>query len=54
MPRVPANKWNRQTMNQIDTFLKNLNGNPLQNESLIFDDNISSTYQRKFKKENTR
>jgi hypothetical protein len=54
MPRVPANQWNRQTINKIDTFLKNVNGNPLQNERLVFYHNIVGTYQLKFKKENAR
>jgi hypothetical protein len=52
IPTIPSNKYNRQTINQIDTFLKNVNGNQLQNESLVFDDNIIGTYQSKFKKEN--
>jgi hypothetical protein len=54
MPSVTANKLNRQTINKIDTFFTNVNDNPLQNERLIFDDNIMGTYQGKFKKENTR
>jgi hypothetical protein len=54
MPNIPTNKLNRQTIHQIDTLLKNVNDNPLQNERLIFDDNIVGTYQNKFKKENAR
>jgi hypothetical protein len=54
MPNVPANKLYRQTINKIDTFLKSVNGNPLQNEKLIFDNNITGTYQLKFTKENAR
>jgi hypothetical protein len=54
MLNIPVNKLNRQTINKSDTFLKNVNGIPLQNERLIFDDNIIGTYQRKFKKENAR
>jgi hypothetical protein len=54
MPSVPSTKLNRQTINKIDTFLKNVNGNPLQNEKLVFDNNIVGTYQRKFIKENAR
>jgi hypothetical protein len=52
MPNVPANKLYRQTINKIDTFLKGVNGNRLQNEKLIFDNNITGTYQRKFNKKN--
>jgi hypothetical protein len=32
IPNVPVNKLNRQTINKIDTFLKVINGNPLQND----------------------
>jgi hypothetical protein len=53
MPTIPVNKLNRQTINKIDTFLKNINSNPLQ-KKLVFDDNIVGTYQRKFRKENAR
>jgi hypothetical protein len=35
-------------------FLKNVNGTTLNNEKLIFDNNITGTYERKFKKENAR
>jgi hypothetical protein len=52
MPSVPANKLTKQTINKIDTFLKDVNGNPFANERLIFDNNIVGRYQRKFKKEN--
>jgi adenylate kinase family enzyme len=51
---IQSNKLNRQTINKIDTFLKNLNGSPLKNERLVFDDNIIGSYQHKFKKENAR
>jgi hypothetical protein len=34
--------------------LKGAIGNPLQNEKLVFDNNIVDIYQRKFKKENAR
>jgi hypothetical protein len=54
MPNIPSNKLYRQTINRIETFLKNINGTPLQNERLVFDDNIVSTYQSKIKKENAR
>jgi hypothetical protein len=54
MPNIPVNKLNRQTINRIDNFLKNVNGIPLNNERLVFDSNIVGTYQRKFKKENAR
>jgi hypothetical protein len=54
MPNIPTNKLNRQTINKIDTFLKDVNGNSLQNERLVFDNNIVGTYQRKFKKKNAR
>jgi hypothetical protein len=54
MPNIPVNKINRQTINKIDMLLKNLNGNPLQNERLVFDNTITGTYQRKFIKENAR
>jgi adenylate kinase family enzyme len=54
MTNIPTNKRNRQTINKIDTFLNNENGNPLQNERLVFDNNIDGTYQRQFRKENAR
>jgi adenylate kinase family enzyme len=54
MPNIQANKLTRQTINNIDTFLKNINGTPLNNERLVFDNNIVGTYQRKFRKENVR
>jgi hypothetical protein len=54
MPNIQANKLNRQTINKIDTFLKNINGTPLNNGRLVFDNNIVGTYQRKFRKENAR
>jgi hypothetical protein len=54
IPNIPSNKLNRQTINKIDTFLKNVNGIPLNNERLVFDNNIVGAYQRKFKKENAR
>jgi hypothetical protein len=54
MPNIPATTLTRQIINKIDTFLKRVNGNPLQNEKLVFDDTISGTYQLKFKKENAR
>jgi hypothetical protein len=44
MPNIPANKLNRETMNRIETFQKNVNGTPWQNERLIFDDNIVGIY----------
>jgi hypothetical protein len=34
--------------------LKSVIGNPLQNEKLVVDNNITGTYQSKFKKENAR
>jgi hypothetical protein len=43
MPNIRANKKNRQTINTIDMFLKNENGNPLENERLVFDNNIIGT-----------
>jgi adenylate kinase family enzyme len=52
IPSIPSNELNRQTINKIDTFLKNVNGTPLNNERLVFDNNIVGTYQRKFKKKN--
>jgi hypothetical protein len=52
MPYIHANKVNKQTINKIDTFLKGVNGTPLNNERLVFDNNIVGTYQRKFRKEN--
>jgi hypothetical protein len=52
MPNVPVNKFNRQTNNKIDTFLKNVNGNQLQNEIIIFDDNIIGANNSKFRQEN--
>jgi hypothetical protein len=52
IPNIQANKLNRQTINKIDTFLKNVNGTILNNERLVFDNNIVGTYQRKFRKEN--
>jgi hypothetical protein len=54
MPNIQANKLNKQTIHKIDTFLKNINSTPLNNERLVFDNNIVGTYQRKFKKENAR
>jgi hypothetical protein len=54
MPSVSINKLTRQTINKIDTFLQNVNCNPLNNEKLVFDNNITGTYQRKFKKETPR
>jgi hypothetical protein len=54
IPNIPVNKLNRQTINKIDTVLKGVNGAPLQNEKLVFDDNIVGTYRGKFKKENAR
>jgi hypothetical protein len=54
MLNIPSIKVNRQTINTINTFLKNVNDNPLNNERLVFDDNIVGTYQRKFRKENAR
>jgi hypothetical protein len=54
MLNIPTTKLNRQTINRIDNFPKNLNGIPLNNERLVFDNNIVGTYQRKFKKENAR
>jgi adenylate kinase family enzyme len=54
MPNIQTNKLNRQTINKIDMFLKNIKGTPLNNERLVFDNNIVGTYQRKFKKENAR
>jgi hypothetical protein len=54
MPNIRANKLNRKTINKIDTFLNGVNGTPLQNERLVFDDYIVGTYQRKYKKENSR
>jgi hypothetical protein len=54
MPDIPSTKLNRQTINLIDNFLKNINGIPLNNERLVFENNIVGTYQRKFKKENAR
>jgi hypothetical protein len=53
-PSIPTTKLNKQTINKKDKFLKNVNGNPLQNERLVFDNNIVGTYQRKFRKENAR
>jgi hypothetical protein len=52
MPNSRGNQLNRQTINKRDMFLKNVNGNPLQNERMVSDDNIIGTYQRKFRKEN--
>jgi hypothetical protein len=52
LPNIQANKLNRQTMNKIDTFLKNVNGTQLNNERLVFDDNIVGINQSKFRKEN--
>jgi hypothetical protein len=54
MSNIQANKLNRQTINKIDTFLKKVNGTPLNYERLVFDNNIVGTYQRKFRKENAR
>jgi hypothetical protein len=50
MPNIQVNKLNKQTINIIDTFLKNVNFNPLNNERLVFDNNIVGIYQGKFKK----
>jgi hypothetical protein len=50
MPNIPAYKLTRETINKIETFLKKVNGTPLKNERLIFDDNIIGTYQYKFRK----
>jgi hypothetical protein len=52
MPNIQANKFNKQTINKIDMFLKNINGTSLNKERLVFDNNIVGTYQRKFNKEN--
>jgi hypothetical protein len=54
MPNIQANKVNKQTINKIDTFLKGVNGTPLNNERLVFNNTIIGTYQRKFKNENAR
>jgi hypothetical protein len=50
IPNIPSNKLNRETISRIETFLKNRNGTLLQNEGLIFNDNIMGTYQCKFKR----
>jgi hypothetical protein len=52
MPNIRANQLNRKITDKIETFLKGVNGNPLQNEKLVFDNNIVGTYQHKFIKEN--
>jgi hypothetical protein len=52
MPKIQANKFNKHTINKIDTFLKGVNGIPLNNERLVFDNHIIGIYQRKMKKEN--
>jgi hypothetical protein len=44
MPNIQANKLNRQTINKIDTFLKNVNGILLNHERLVFDNHIIGTY----------
>jgi hypothetical protein len=54
MSNIPTTKLNRQTINRIDKFLKGVNGIPLNNERLVFDDTIVGTYQGKFKMENVR
>jgi hypothetical protein len=45
MPNIQANKLNKQTITKIDTFLKGVNGTPLNNERLVFDNNIVGTYE---------
>jgi hypothetical protein len=54
MPNIQAKKLNKQIINKIDTFLQGVNGIPVNNERLVFDNNIVCTYQRKFRKENAR
>jgi hypothetical protein len=44
MPNIRANQLNRKITDKIEAFLKGVNGNPLQNEKLVFDDNIVGTY----------
>jgi hypothetical protein len=43
MLNIQANKLNRQTINKIDAFLKGVNGTPLNNERLVFNNNIIGT-----------
>jgi hypothetical protein len=54
MPNIRPNQLNRKITDKIEILLKGVNVNPLQNEKLVFDDNIVGTYQHKFKKENSR
>jgi hypothetical protein len=48
---IQANTLNRQTIHKIDELLKKVNSIPLNNEKLVFDNNIIGTYQQKFIKE---